>query len=170
MMLASMLGTPISFSATLVRSNILREAGEAVLSLGNPFDVDRMLAARFSHYGSVIAHPMPDTFRRMHPCQDSVNFDLNEQKMHMTNTTKWILDHSPVGQADVLSALINRLSRCPEHGLLRLRRYLHQPWCAPCLQNLLGPFDLPPRWQEENIIRRSLRISKMWFKYNFKVK
>lgn len=157
--LATLLHTPISFSASLVRSSVLREVTDVVFHLSNPYDVDRMLGARLAHFGSVIAHPLPDVFRRMHSAQDSSRYTAEDEKRHMTSSTKWILQQSQVNPADLLAAFNDRLVSCPDHAVARLREYLHSPWCVPYLQTALGEIELAPRWRmpARSIAKRALQ-------------
>jgi hypothetical protein len=118
-----------------------------------------MLAARIAAFGPIVAHPVPDVFRRHHPQQDSRRFTTALSDQRMIATTGWMLDHAPVDRAALLAALNDRLTRCPGHAIVQLRDELHGPWCLPYLQTALGKIEIQPRWRmpDRSIVRRALR-------------
>jgi hypothetical protein len=141
-------GTPGRYSALVVRTEVLH-AARFVSDLGNPFDNDRMFSVAFARQGEVVFCPMPTVFIRMHPGQDSRQFQQAEVNKRMTETTLWLLQEARILGVDFMAALERRLATCPPTHQRLVLEFLNLPWVRGGLQNQAGvPVALVSFWEQ----------------------
>jgi hypothetical protein len=139
---ASLLTTPIEFSSMVIRTDALR-LSKVVFTLGNNFDIDRMLIVELVNHGPVAYRPYPDVCKRFHPGRDASNFSFATQIQRMGETTRWIAGQA---KSDVPGwvAHFRRLKEiCPEHLQPQLLNQFEMPWCLPTLRALFPGESFP---------------------------
>lgn len=143
---AALLATPAEFSSMVIRTEVLR-LSKKVFSLGNDFDVDRMLIVDLANHGSLAYRPYPDVCKRFHPGRDANNFPFRLQIDRMSETTRWIMSNACADVPGLISQFSRLKDICPDYLRGQLFNQLEVPWCLPTLRSAF-PSEKFPSVQE----------------------
>lgn len=143
---AALLATPAEFSSMVIRTEVLR-LSKKVFSLGNDFDVDRMLIVDLANHGSLAYRPYPDVCKRFHSGRDANNFPFRLQIDRMSETTRWIMSNACADVPGLISQFSRLKDICPDYLRGQLFNQLEVPWCLPTLRSAF-PSEKFPSVQE----------------------
>lgn len=139
---AALLATPTEFSSMVIRTDVLR-LSKKVFSLGNDFDVDRMLIVDLASHGSLAYRPYPDVCKRFHPGRDANNFSVIFQIDRMSETTRWIMSNAGADVPGLVSHFSRLKDICPDHLRGQLFNQFEMPWCLPALRAAFPSEEFP---------------------------
>jgi len=127
-----LLGLVVHYSSMVARTSALCQSAH-VYDLDNPFDTDRMITFALSRCGPVLFNPKFGVAVRVHESRDTANYDWQEKKRRMTQTTEWMVGSGMKPWAAVASIFVKRLGRCPREDLKKdlICAATGRVWCLP---------------------------------------
>jgi hypothetical protein len=149
--IASLLGTPCSYSTLVANTEAFRKAWLVVSETTNRFDSDRMLVIELATYGPILYRPFPEVFIRQHPAQDARTFGRASVIHRMSQTTDWLLGRCGESVRELSAMFVERVHRCPPGARPSLHPLVLVPWAV---SRLAAHPDAAPQLHQ---LLRSLR-------------